>query len=122
MEHTVKDSWWEPRRPGELTSEFLGRCLDELPVGNMADRARKGHFSDFSCPEEIADGLETTRLVNELADWASKRVIANVQRKRILVLREAVMQGEFDDTKDESDRWAASKAGQDTFRHLVEGR
>lgn len=115
----AEDRWWEPRRPHELTTEYLGRVLDELPVGDMAKRARLGHFSDFSCPVEIADGLETIRLVNELAEWAKVRTIANVNRKRILAVRAAVIQGEFDDTKEESDRWAASKDGQETMRLLL---
>ena len=110
--------WWGPRRPHELTTEYLGRVLDELPVGDMADRARRGHFSDFS-DVEIGDGMDKTRLVDELAMWANQRTIANVVRKRILAVREETIQGEFDDTKEESDRWAASKDGQDTMRLLL---
>lgn len=113
------DRWWEPRRPHELTAEFLGRVLDELPVGDMAKRARLGHFSDFSCPTEVADGMEIIRLVNELAAWANQRTLANVVRKRIVAVREAVIEGDFDDTKEESDRWAASKNGQETMAMLM---
>ena len=122
MSARKSDCWWERRRPRELTSEYLGRVLDEVRLGDMATRARLGHFSDFSCPADIADGMETIRLVNELAAAAKAQAIANVNRKRILVVREAVMQGEFDDTKEESDRWAASKDGQETMRLLLEGR
>jgi hypothetical protein len=114
--------WWELRRPHELTTEYLGRVLDELPVGDMAKRARLGHFSDFSCPAQIADGLDKMRLVNELADHARVRRLANAHRKRILAVRGAVIAGEFDDTKEESDRWAASKDGQETMRMLLGGK
>lgn len=112
---------WERRRPNEPTANYLGRVLDEyLGLPRMAKRAREGHFDDFFAPPEVADGMEITRLVNELATQAKFR--SGSSRARVLAVRLAAMTGEFDGTKAESDRWMASKEGQDIVRDLVEGR
>lgn len=108
--------WWEPRRPGEMTPEYLGRVLDELPSPELAERARLGHFDDFHAPADIADGLELLRLAGEL------RVLARetpALAERIAVIENALRRGEFDATLAESDRWAASKEGQETLGELV---
>jgi hypothetical protein len=114
--------WWEPRRKGEPTATFLGRVLDELDLPRMAERARLGHFDDYFAPAEVADGLEILRLHNELLAEAKRPACGAERRGKIKAVAEAVKEGEFDGTKEESDRWAASKDGQDAFRELVEGR
>lgn len=114
--------WWEPRRGGELTTEFLGRVLDEVSLEDMARRAREGHFDDYFAPAEVADGLELLRLVGELGEAAKAPATKRNDRSRIRAIAEAVKCGEFDGTKEESDRWAASKDGQDAYRQLIEGR
>lgn len=112
---------WERRRAGEQTPSYLGRVLDEyLGFPDMARRAREGHFDDFFAPAEIADGMEILRLVQELE--GKRQVVRKADRPRVLEVIEAVKTGEFDATKEESERWAASKDGQDAFRALVEGR
>jgi hypothetical protein len=112
---------WERRREGEQTPMYLGRVLDDyLGLPDMARRAREGHFDDFFAPAEVADGMEILRLYNELR--GKLQVVRKSQRPRIKHVMEAVKTGEFDATKEESDRWAASKDGQDTMRALVEGR
>lgn len=109
---------WEPRRSNETTPMYLGRVLsDYLGLPKMARRAREGHFDDFFAPPEVADGLEIARLVNELAGKA--QVMRGSARDRVLAVRQAAIQGEFDATKAESDRWAASKQGQDAMRGLL---
>ncbi len=114
-------SGWESRRAGEPTPNYLGRVLDDyLGLSGMARRARQGHFDEFFAPPEIADGLEILRLVEELRGKA--QIVRKADRTRIVEVIEAVKVGEFDATKDESDRWAESKDGQDTFRALMEGR
>lgn len=108
---------WERRRPGELTPIYLGRVLDDyLGLPAMARRAREGHFDDWSAPAEVADGMEIVRLVNELAGKA--QMMGKADRKKVLAVREAAIAGEFDGTKAESDRWAASKDGQETMRAM----
>lgn len=110
--------WWERRRPGEPTPSYLGRVLDELGFASMARRAREGHFDDFFAPAEVADGMEILRLYNELRGKLT--VVRKAERPRVQAVMEAVKTGEFDATKEESDRWAASKDGQDTMRMLLD--
>lgn len=111
---------WEPRRPNEQTASYLGRVLDDyLGLADMARRAREGHFDDYFAPSGVADGMEIMRLVRELTGKA--QVVPKSERARVLAVRDAAMNGEFDGTKAESDRWAASKEGQDTFRELLGG-
>jgi hypothetical protein len=113
---------WETRRPGEMTTVYLGRVLEEfLGLKDMARRAREGHFDDYFCPPEIDDGLNMHRLVGELEDKGRGLNRNSPQFKRIMQVREAVVLGEFDGTKEESQRWAASKEGQELFRQLTEG-
>lgn len=108
--------WWERRRPGEPTPNYLGRVLDELGFADMARRAREAHFDDFFAPPEIADGMEILHLYNELRGKLS--VVRKSQRPRVLAVMEAIKTGEFDATREESDRWAASKDGQETLSML----
>jgi hypothetical protein len=108
--------WWERRREHELTPEYLGRVLEEAGVPWLAERARLGHFDDFNAPKEVADGAELLRLVAEL------RLVGRARpdlKDRLDVIENAARRGEFDATKAESDRWAASLDGQRTMRGLV---
>jgi hypothetical protein len=112
----VMEPQWESRRKGELTSEYLGRVLENfLGFREMAVRARQAHFDDYFCPPEVDDGMNINRLVNELLE-KSKTISKNSpQYRRIMIVRELAIQGEFDGTKEESDRWAASKEGQEAM-------
>jgi hypothetical protein len=111
---------WERRRPGELTSEYLGRVLDWVEgLGDMPRRAREGHFDDYFCPAEVADGLEHIRLANELHSYARSSRIGQERRKLLLLLIVVVKTGEFDATKEEADRWMVSADGQAAFAMLV---
>lgn len=115
------DVWWERRRTGELTTEYLGRVLDEAGLPELAADARAGHYDDYFCPPDVADGLETLRLVRDLrrARDVAMSTTRFDQAGRIKVIDEAVRNGEFDGTKEESDRWAASESGQAAFRELT---
>ena len=108
--------WWEGRRENEQTPDYLGRVVDEAGLPDLARNARAAHYDDFHAPAEVADGLEILRLVRDLRRAAR----AEPERAdRIAVIENAVRRGEFDATKAESDRWAASKDGQDTFAELL---
>ena len=112
----VEIELWEKRREGELTTEYLGRVLEDyLHLPEMAKRARYGHFDDYFCPAEIADGTEIIRLVQELYDKTRLLTRNSPQWVRVICVIEAVKQGEFDGTKEESDRWVASKEGQEAL-------
>lgn len=108
--------FWEGRREGEMTPDYLGRVLDEAGLPGLAERARLGHFDDFQAPAEVATGAELIRLVAEL------RIIGEKDpdmAERVAAIENAARRGEFDATRAESDRWAVSKAGQDTMRELA---
>lgn len=110
-------SSWERRRVGELTTEYLGRVLEDyLQLPEMAQRARQGHFDDYFCPPDVDDGMNINRLVDELQRKST--VVTKSRKKRILEVAEAAKQGEFDGTKEESERWAASKEGQDLMKEF----
>lgn len=115
---------WETRRDGEQTPMYLGRVLDWISLHNMARRAREGHYDDFFAPPEVADGLEILRLYNDLLRAASRMQLSGQRERmqRTLAVADAVKAGEFDATKEESDRWAASADGQAAFRMLTDGR
>ena len=110
------DPWWEGRRQNEQTPDYLGRVLDEAGLSELARNARAAHYDDFHAPAEVADGLEILRLVRDLRRAARAEP---EKADRIAIIENAARRGEFDATKAESDRWAPSKDGQDTFAELV---
>jgi hypothetical protein len=119
------------RRPNEQTPDYLGRVLAWAGMPELAARARLGHFDDFHAPAEVADGMEIVRLVGELRAEARKVVDSGGNRyspdarrmraERAAQIENAARRGEFDATKAESDRWAASKGAQETFDELLRG-
>lgn len=113
----MPDLAWEGRRAHEPTADYLGRVLDEfLGLQEIAARARAAHFDDYFAPQEIADGMEHLRLVRELN--AIARGTNRAHRLRIRDVVAAVKAGEFDGTREESDRWSASKDGQEAMALL----
>lgn len=91
------------------TKDRLAEALDQAGLPTMAARARKGYYDDFL--SELP--LPIITLCKELAltDTAAARA-----------LRARVVNGEFDATSEESDAWAESPDGQETFRRLMEGK
>lgn len=108
--------FWEGRRDGEMTPDYLGRVLDQAGLEGMAERARLGHFDDFHAPAEVASGAELIRLVAELRIWAKTDPD---RAEQCAAIENAARRGEFDATRAESDRWAASLDGQRTMGELV---
>lgn len=110
------EPWWEGRRENEQTPDYLGRVLDEAGLPELARNARAAHYDDYFAPAEVADGLETIRLVRDLRRAARAEP---AKAERVAVIENAVRRGDFDATKAESDRWMASNDGQETFRELL---
>jgi hypothetical protein len=110
-------SWWDTRRENEPTNEYLGRVLDALGAQTMAVNARAYHYDDYFCPPEVDDGMNMIRLRRDLLDWARHSPRAN--DRRVKEVADAVVHGEFDGTKAESEAWAASPDGRETFRELL---
>lgn len=108
------------RHEGESTMEYLGRTLESVGLRDMARRARLGHFDNYFCPEEVATGMELNRLVAELKDASNLafRFSNRDQAARIADVAVMVFDGEFDGTKEESERWVASPEGQAVLNEL----
>jgi len=109
--------WWEPRREGERSNEYLARVLTAMHADELAANARAYHYDDFACPPEIDDGMPQHRLLNDLHRWA--RASPMVNEARVNEVARAVINGEFDGTVAESEAWAKSPEGQKTFKDLM---
>lgn len=112
--------WWEHRRDGEPTADYLARVLDELGADHVANKARLYHFDDYFCPPSVDDGANIHRLIDAVLDWS--RSATRDQRERAKAVMAAAKDGEFDGTKAESEQWARSPDGRAMFRDLIEGR
>jgi hypothetical protein len=120
---------WERRRENELTPDYLGRVCEWVGLVELARNARAAHYDDYFCPPEIADGMENMRFLRDLRRERAKVTdpwghpfrpeTVRIRREQIDAIDYAYRKGEFDATKAESDRWAASEAGQSTFRELT---
>ena len=72
----------------------------------FAKRAETGEFDDFAIPTNAAHACPITQLHSELTAAGFTKFAARVAN------------GEFDATKEESDAWALSPDGQETFKLL----
>lgn len=88
------------------TKDILAEALQEADLEWLAVKARQGIYHDFLSPlEDPAAELD--------------RDLAKVGTPAALSLRRRHHLGEFDATKEESDAWAASPEGRETFGKLI---
>jgi hypothetical protein len=95
------------------TTEKLARAIeaaaeahpDKPQMRMMAGRARNGYYDDF----KSLLATPCIQLVRDLDALGCAELSARAKN------------GEFDATKEESDAWAASPAGQATFNELLKG-
>lgn len=90
------------------STEKLVAALEEAGApAALVERARRNEFHDFKSesPTPISD------LVNACREAGLQGGLRNVVARAI--------GGEFDATKEESDEWARSPEGQDTFGRLI---
>lgn len=99
------------------TSEQLALVLDAVKLDQLAARARNDEFHDFLSPHAFPELL----LVDLLADAANACPDLDKQL-RILEIRQRVINGEFDASKEESDDWAKSPEGREAYSLLVRGK
>lgn len=95
------------------TKERLSRHLRWLGLPVLASRAATGEFSDFEGPHAVPKIV----LVRELRDAERKAARRKNDEHcdkvfRIKDLVKLVIDGEYDDTREESDAWAARQTGE----------
>ena len=94
------------------TKDMLADELMRLGLMDMSLQARGGYYHDFLSPLATPE----LQLMGDLVAMAAR---LPDRRDAILALRERVMNGDFDATSEESDAWAESEEGQDTFHQLI---
>jgi hypothetical protein len=92
--------------------QILASELRNLGLTEMADEADQGTYHDFLSPFPMPE----LRLVRDLATIATKYP---EKATEIMAIRRRVIDGEFDATTEESEEWAESQDGQDTFNKLI---
>jgi hypothetical protein len=100
----------------EHTTAKLARALQAIPgvPRDMITRAVDGYYHDYLSPLATPE----IQLVADLRELASLPATPRDSRPLLRALAQAVIDGEYDATKEESDAWAASPDGQETFRQL----
>jgi len=101
----------------EHTTAKLARALSEIPgvPKDMIQRAVDGYYHDYLSPLTFPE----IQLVADLRELASLPATPANSRALLRAIVQRVIDGEFDASKEESDAWAASPEGQETFRQLV---
>lgn len=90
------------------TKDKLAAELENAGLPDIAERARQGIYHDYLSPLDFPE----LALAAELAKAAKRG------NKAAEALRQRHLNGEFDASAEESDEWAASPEGQETFRAL----
>ena len=88
------------------TKDILAGELRKAGLNQMADKAATGYYHDFLSPLD-------TPCLQLAADLASAGTPA------ALALRKRHLNGDFDASKEESDDWANSPDGKETFSKLL---
>lgn len=93
------------------TKDMLAEALKKVGLTEMAERAATGYYHDYLSPLDFPE----IQLVTDLAEAS----MGNPAKDLILKLREDVINGKYDASKEESDEWAASPEGQAAFSALL---
>lgn len=88
------------------TKDVLADELEKAGLKEMADKARTGYYHDFLSPLD----MPCMQLSNDLAKAGTQEALA---------LRSRHHNGEFDASLEESNAWAESADGKDTFQMLL---
>ena len=100
----------------EHTTAKLARALSVIPgvPPAMVTRAIDGYYHDFLSPLDFPE----MQLVADLRELAKLPATPRNSRPLLRALAEAVVDGDYDASPEESDAWAKSPEGQETFRAL----
>lgn len=101
----------------EHTTVKLAKALGEIPgvPEDFIQRATGGYYHDYLSPLDFPE----IQLVADLRELASRPATPRNSRPLLRDMARRVIAGEFDASKAESDEWARSPEGQETFRQLV---
>jgi hypothetical protein len=91
------------------TKDILAAALTEAGLTEMAARAATGYYHDFLSP------LATPELQLAADLYA-------VMTPAAMALRQRVIDGDFDASREEGDEWAASPEGQEAMGELTRGK
>lgn len=95
------------------TKDMLADALLQLGLMDMSLQARSGYYHDFLSPLALPE----MALITALGAAATARPDKATE---IELLRQRVIAGDFDASSEESDDWAKSEDGQDTFSKLMQ--
>lgn len=102
----------------EHTTAKLARALSGIPgvPREMITRAVDGYYHDYLSPLTFPE----MQLMADLRELARIPATPRDSRPLLRALADAVANGDYDATKEESDAWAASPDGQETFAALAD--
>lgn len=95
------------------TKDKLAAALRAIGLTEMAERAADGMYDEFTSP--LATPL--MQLIRDLT-FAMNTCVPDASQP-IAKLRKRVVDGDFDASNEESDAWAMSEDGRETFSMLV---
>ncbi|SRR6266705_5389891 len=101
----------------EHTTVKLAKALQEIPgmPPDMISRAIDGYYHDYLSPLTFPE----MQLVTDLRKLAAEPTTGPKARAALEAMAQRVIDGDFDATREESDEWARSPEGQETFRQLA---
>jgi len=104
----------------EHTTAKLARALEAIPgvPEEMIERARTGYYHDYLSPLDTPD----VQLVADLRELAARPGTPRSSRPLLRVLAKAVIDGQYDASKEEADEWARSREGQETITEFTGAR
>ena len=95
------------------TKDKLADALRAVGLNDLAERAADGMYHDYLSPLAMPE----MQLIRDLTDAMYERTPDAGQA--IAALRKKVIDGHFDASDEESDEWANSPDGRETFSMLV---
>lgn len=98
------------------TSQYLADVLRAAGFEALAVRAETDEFHDYLSSHALPETRLDQELVALMKDAKTKR-----ERIAATAIRGRHHQGEFDASKEESDKWAESADGQAAFDMLLKG-
>lgn len=97
----------------EHTTAKLARALEAIPgvPEDMIGRARDGFYHDYLSPLDTPE----IQLVTDLRELASLPAMPRNSRPLLRALAKAVIDGDYDASREEADEWARSAEGRETM-------